>query len=160
MVELHLVVRGGLVQFRVRLAGDGVHRQGPGVFLGGLRGGGDADGQARRASFPELFQLLGGEGGQVLKGQAGIEGLHVLDHGGLAGGDAGGRGTGGLGGAGRGAGFLGGGAAGRGIVWAEHLPELEAQHQGQKGDGGDQQPAGKRVLTFLRVHGVHHPHVG
>ena len=47
VVELYLIVGGGLVQLGVRFAGDGIHGQGPGVFLGGLGGGGGGEGQLR-----------------------------------------------------------------------------------------------------------------
>ena len=41
--------------------------------------------------------------------------------------------------------------------FAEQLPELKAQDQDQQGDGGNQQPAGERLVVFLRGHGGHPP---
>ena len=158
VAEFHLVVGGGLVQLRLRLAGDGVHFQGSGVLFRRVGGKGHADGQARRAGLPELFQFLGGEGGQIIGGQGGVEGLNVFDYGSLALRDAGGGGSQGLCGLGRGRAV--GGIRGQGAVSgfsAEHLPELETQHQCQKGDGSRQQPAGQLLVVFLRGHGVHPP---
>ena len=155
-MELHLVVGGGLVQLRVRLTGDRIHRQGPGVFLRGLGGEGHADGKARRTGLPELLQLLGGEFCQFIGGERLVQRPDILDHGGLAGGK---RGTGGLG-IFRGRSVCGEGRSVVGVSgggFAEQLPELKAQDQDQQGDGGNQKPAGECLVVFLRGHGGHPP---
>ncbi len=86
-LELHLIVGGILVQLRIHVRVGDVRRGQARILGRRLQSRLHADGHPRRTGLDQVPQLLHGQLGQPLEGQAAVQGHGLADQGRLAGGD-------------------------------------------------------------------------